>query len=87
MRKMLIEFSESADEEYTWWKENDPKKTIRIQSLLEDIQNRPFSGIGKPEPLKFDLQGYWSRRIDKMNRLVYSAKGKKITVISCRFHY
>jgi toxin YoeB len=84
---MLVEFTESADEDYQWWKEHEPKKANRIQRLLEDIQNRPFKGIGKPEPLKFDLQGYWSRRIDKVHRLVYSVHNKKITVISCRFHY
>lgn len=84
---MLIAFTESANEDYQWWKANDPKKAERIHSLLEDVKNRPFQGIGKPEPLKFDLQGYWSRRIDKANRLVYSVQGKKIMVISCRFHY
>ena len=84
---MFIEFSQSAYMDYQWWKMHEPRKADRIQNLLEDIQSRPFKGIGKPEPLKFDLQGYWSRRIDKVNRLVYSVKGKKITVISCRFHY
>lgn len=84
---MLVEFTESANEDYEWWKENNPKKAERIQSLLEDVKKKPFKGIGKPEPLKFDLQGYWSRRIDKVNRLVYSAEEKKVTVISCRFHY
>ncbi|MDO8648666.1 MAG: Txe/YoeB family addiction module toxin [Candidatus Peregrinibacteria bacterium] len=84
---MLVEFTASANEDYRWWKENDPKKAERIRTLLEDVSMRPFKGMGKPEPLKFDLQGYWSRRIDKANRLVYSVKGKKITVISCRFHY
>lgn len=85
--EMLVDFTKSANEDYKWWEENDPKKTERIKSLLEDIKHRPFKGIGKPEPLKFDLQGYWSRRIDKTNRLVYSIKRGKITVISCRFHY
>lgn len=84
---MLIEFTESANKDYKWWKRNDPKKTERIQSLLKDINSRPFKGIGKPEPLKFDLQGYWSRRIDKTHRLVYSVQGKRIIVLSCRFHY
>ncbi len=84
---MTVEFTESANKDYKWWKENEPKKTERIKILLEDIKVRPIKGIGKPEPLKFDLQGYWSRRIDKKNRLVYSIQGKKIIVISCRFHY
>jgi toxin YoeB len=84
---MIIEFTESAYVDYEWWEKNDVKKWKRIQALLKDIQEKPFEGIGKPEPLKFDLQGYWSRRIDKMNRLVYSVSKKTITVISCRFHY
>lgn len=84
---MVIEFTESANKDYKWWKENDPKKKDRILSLLEDMKIRPFKGTGKPEPLKFDLQGCWSRRIDKVNRLVYKVENKKIIVISCRFHY
>lgn len=84
---MLIEFTDSAYGDYKRWEKTDPKKTERIKSLLLDIQQKPFKGIGKPEPLKFDLQGYWSRRIDKTHRLVYSVKGKKVLVISCRFHY
>jgi len=84
---MEIEFTESANKDYTWWKANDPKKKDRIIRLLEDIQTKPFKGIGKPEPLKFDLQGYWSRRIDKVHRLVYKVEQRKIIVISCRFHY
>lgn len=84
---MTIEFTPSAYKDYTWWKEHDPRKAERIRTLLDDIQTRPFKGIGKPEPLKFDLQGYWSRRIDKANRLVYSVNKKKILVIACRFHY
>ncbi len=84
---MIIEFTESANKDYQWWKKNDPKKAERIQSLLADINSRPFKGIGKPESLKFDLQGYWSRRIDKTHRLVYSVQRKRIVVLSCRFHY
>ena len=84
---MVVEFTEPAYEDYKWWKKKDPKKAERIQALLEDMKNKPFEGIGKPEPLKFDLQGYWSRRIDKEHRLVYSVDRKTITVISCRFHY
>lgn len=84
---MEIEFTESAHADYIWWKASNPKKAQRIEALCRDIKIRPFTGIGKPEPLKFDLQGYWSRRIDKANRLVYVVKGSTITVISCRYHY
>jgi toxin YoeB len=84
---VVVHFTESAQKDYDWWKKNDPKKKERIMALLHDIQIRPFKGIGKPEPLKFDLQGYWSRRIDTVNRLVYRVEKKKNIVISCRFHY
>jgi toxin YoeB len=84
---MRIAFTASANEDYRWWKETDPIKVERIVKLLHDIAARPFKGIGKPEPLKFDLQGYWSRRIDKTHRLVYSVTGNEILVLSCRYHY
>lgn len=84
---MNVEFTKSAYADYRWWKKSDPAKAERIRALLEDIKENPFEGIGKPEPLKYDLQGYWSRRIDKTHRLVYSLDGKAITVISCRYHY
>ncbi len=84
---MTIQFTESAYADYEWWNEHDPKKAERIRQLLADIRTKPFKGIGKPEPLKFDLQGFWSRRIDKTHRLVYSVERKTVLVISCRFHY
>ncbi len=84
---MEIEFTKSAYRDYRWWKKNDPKKIMRIEALCRDISKRPFEGIGKPEPLKFDLQGWWSRRIDKANRLVYSVDDDTVTVLSCRYHY
>ncbi len=84
---MEVEFTKSAHKDFQWWKKNDPKKAQRIETLCKDIAARPFSGIGKPEPLKFGLQGCWSRRIDKANRLVYSVDGKTLMVISCRYHY
>ena len=84
---MDITFTESAYGDYLWWKKNDPKKVMRIKKLCEDIERAPFEGIGKPEPLKFGLQGCWSRRIDQTNRLVYSVEKKKITILSCRYHY
>jgi len=84
---MEIEFTESAHKDYQWWKKNDQKKAERIAKLCKDIQVRPFKGIGKPEPLKFGLQGCWSRRIDKTNRLVSMVERKTVTVVSCRYHY
>lgn len=84
---MTVAFTESAYKDYEWWQRHEPKKAERIRKLCKDIETRPFEGIGKPEPLKFDLQNCWSRRIDHAHRLVYFVERKKITVISCRYHY
>ncbi|MDB4978878.1 MAG: yoeB [Candidatus Peribacteria bacterium] len=84
---MDIQFTESALRDYEYWKKTDDKKTERIKKLCADIQKKPFEGIGKPEPLKFSLQGYWSRRIDKIHRLIYKINDATIVVISCRYHY
>ena len=84
---MDIRFTESASEELEYWKKNDPKKVKRIEKLCEAISTKPFEGIGKPEPHRFNMQGYWSRRITKEHRLVYTVEKNTIQVISCRFHY
>ncbi len=84
---MEIEFTEAAYRDFLWWRKRDPKKAGRIEALCREIRRTPFEGMGKPEPLKYDLQGYWSRRIDTTQRLVYSVGKKTIIVISCRFHY
>jgi toxin YoeB len=84
---MNVRFTKSAFADYRYWQQHDHRKVTRIQKLCIDIQKNPFEGIGKPEPLKFDLQGYWSRRIDRTHRLVYTVKKQKIMVISCRYHY
>ena len=83
--KLLI--GEQAKEDIAYWNRNDKSKTQRIRALIENIMDTPFHGIGKPEPLRFDLQGYWSRRIDKEHRLVYAVKNDAVIIISCRFHY
>jgi toxin YoeB len=80
-------FEPRAKEEYDWWKENDLKGVERIKALIKDIKIQPFVGLGKPEPLKYQKQGYWSRRIDKKNRLVYSVTDEAIAIISCKHHY
>ena len=69
------------------WLRNDRKLLLRIMELIVDVQRDPFSGKGKPERLKFDLRGYWSRRITKEHRLVYRVSDDVITIVSCRFHY
>ena len=84
---MKITFTDSAYKDYLYWGKKDSKKFIRIQTLLKDIKSNSYVGIGKPEPLKHDLKGFWSRRIDKQHRLVYKVRKEDILVISCRFHY
>lgn len=82
-----ITFSKNAWEEYINWQKDDNKIFVKINELIKDIQRTPFEGKGKPEPLKFDLTGYWSRRIDMEHRLVYQYSNKEILIISCKFHY
>ncbi len=89
---MNIEFTQNAWEEFEYWMETDREVVKKIKELLKDIKKSAFRGIGKPEPLKFDLKGYWSRRITGEHRLVYKVEGKKgasqkCYVIQCRFHY
>jgi len=83
----MISFTLEAWEHYSYWQETDSKKVDKINELIKDCLRTPFKGIGKPEALKGDLQGFWSRRIDDTNRLVYKSENKTITIISCKFHY
>jgi len=89
---MNFEFTASAWEDLEYWIDHDPDMVRRIKDLLRDIRRSPFEGIGKPEPLKYDLKGCWSRRISSEHRLVYKVEGRKgrdqkCSVIQCRFHY
>jgi toxin YoeB len=89
---MVIKFTTNSWEEYQYWEENDSAIIIKINALIENIITDPFHGIGKPEPLKHDLKGFWSRRITNEHRLVYKVTGTKgddqmCTIIQCRFHY
>jgi len=84
---MKIAFTESAWNDYLWFQENNPHLLKRINLLIKDVVRSPFSGIGKPEPLKGQLSGYWSRRINAEHRLVYGVTEPEIVIISCRFHY
>lgn len=89
---MRIEFTGHAWEDFEYWLETDPAVVEKIKDLLKEIRKTPLQGLGKPEPLKFQLQGYWSRRITAEHRLVYRVDGKKGSdqrcfVIQCRFHY
>ncbi len=82
-----ITFTEQAFEEYLSWQTQDKKTLKRINALLKDISRNPFEGIGKPEGLKENLSGYWSRRIDQTNRLVYRVNGDQIEIYQCKGHY
>ena len=82
-----ISFTNNAWEEYCYWQSQDKKTLKRINLLLADIQRNGFEGIGKPEPLKENLSGLWSRRIDDINRLVYKIDKNQILIIQCKGHY
>ena len=80
-------FTPEAHKDYLEFKEQNPKIAERIGELIKDIRNTPFSGIGKPEPLKYNLNGCWSRRITQQHRLVYRVSGGVLEIISCKYHY
>ena len=82
-----ISFSTAAWPDYLYWQGQDKKTLKRINALINEAARTPFKGTGKPEPLRGDLSGYWSRRIDDVNRLVYRATDNELVIISCRFHY
>ena len=82
-----FQFSERAWSEYLYWQVQDKKTLKRINALLQDIERNGYSGIGKPEGLKGDLSGFWSRRIDDTNRIVYRQSGDVIEIIQCKGHY
>lgn len=84
---MNIVFAKNAWEDYTSWSNEDRKMLKKINELIKDIQRTPFSGKGKPEPLKYDLAGLWSRRINLEHRLVYGIKDETIQIYSCKYHY
>ena len=82
-----LEFDISAFQDLTWWVEKDRKIALKILKLIEEIQRTPFEGKGKPEPLKHEFQGCWSRRINDEHRIIYQIKEDKIRILACRFHY
>jgi len=84
---MRIIFSNNAWDDYTSWLTDDKSMLKKINELIRDIQRTPFDGKGKPEPLKYDLAGMWSRRIDREHRLVYRIEDHDILIYSCRYHY
>ncbi|MCX8814370.1 Txe/YoeB family addiction module toxin [Vibrio parahaemolyticus] len=83
----LLSWTDDAWDDYLYWQTQDKKTLKRINKLINDVKRSPFEGIGKPEPLKENLSGFWSRRIDDTHRLVYAVDDQAITIISCRYHY
>jgi toxin YoeB len=88
---MRILFDHAGWQDYLWWQANDPKGLIRVNEIIRDIARQPFGGIGKPEALKANLTGWWSRRITSEHRIVYRVTGKgddqRIEIVQCRQHY
>jgi len=84
---MNLTFTPAAWDDYQWFVQHDRKLLKRINQLIQDITRSPFEGIGKPEALKGDLSGYWSRRINDEHRLVYTIKADDVVIVACRYHY
>ena len=83
----ILAWTNEAWSDYVYWQGQDKKTLKRINKLITDTKRSPFDGIGKPEPLKENLSGFWSRRIDESNRLIYAVDNNQLTIISCRYHY
>lgn len=84
---MILSWTQDAWEDYEYWQKTSKEKVKQISKLIKAIKRDPFEGIGKPEPLKHDLAGYWSRRIDQEHRLVYEVQDDAIILVQCRYHY
>jgi toxin YoeB len=82
-----LAFTSDAWDDYVYWQSQDKKTLKRINQLIRDLSRERFAGIGKPEPLRENLSGYWSRRIDDTHRLVYAVEDGIVTIIACRYHY
>ncbi|MGD1903063.1 MAG: Txe/YoeB family addiction module toxin [Geitlerinemataceae cyanobacterium] len=82
-----LAWTDAAWDDYLYWQGQDRKTLRRINLLIRDAKKMPFEGVGKPEPLRENLSGFWSRRIDKANRLVYAVDDEFLTIIACRYHY
>jgi toxin YoeB len=84
---MNLTFTPSAWDDYQWFVQHDRKLAKRINQIIQDVLRAPFEGIGKPEPLKGELSGYWSRRVNDEHRLVYAVKENAVIFVACRYHY
>lgn len=86
MKRHLI-FHERGWEEYLYWQKSDKKLLKKLNTIFKELQRHPYEGIGKPEPLKHDLAGYWSRRLNDEHRIVYRVNDESVIVLQCRYHY
>ncbi len=84
---MTIVFHPLAWDDYLYWQESDRKLLRKLNGLIRECRRTPFTGTGKPEPLKNEFQGWWSRRIDREHRLVYRVRGEVLEIAQCRYHY
>lgn len=84
---MKFIFVDESWEDYLYWQKTDKKMVVKINELLKEISRNPFSGVGKPEPLKYKYKGFWSRRINDEHRLIYKVREEEILIAKCRFHY
>ena len=84
---MKLIFTETAWSDYLWFQEKDRRLLKRVNAVIKDTLRSPFEGIGKPEPLKAELSGFWSRRINDEHRLVYSVQSDQLMIVACRYHY
>jgi toxin YoeB len=84
---MNIEFTPEGWDDYLWFQQNDKAGLKRTNLLIKAIQREPFNGLGKPEPLKYNLSGFWSRRITAEHRLIYTVENGEVRVLMCRYHY
>ena len=84
---MKILFHEKAFDEYLYWQKNDKKTLKRLNNIIKDIKRNPYEGLGKPEPLRYALQGYRSRRITLEDRIIYKVENDNLIIISCAKHY
>lgn len=86
-KKITLSWAEESWEDFQYWLDNDKTKARKIRKLIKECMRTPFEGIGKPEPLKGNLSGFWSRRIDQEHRLVYAFSDGDLFILQCRFHY
>ena len=84
---MKLSWADKAWEDYLYWQQADKKILKKVNRLIKEIQRKPFEGIGDPEPLRFNWTGYWTRRINREHRLVYTIKNNELLIAQCRFHY